>query len=99
LFPIDPPLAGTVCCCPFRGLASENGEEKFPPKWNEGYIDAPVVGKQRQPTSHCAGISNIVFYALNQYRVLYALLAGCGPLRAGEALGLEIYKHISDNLR
>jgi integrase len=25
-----------------------------------------------------------------QYQVLYALLAGCGPLRAGEALGLDI---------
>ena len=77
----------------------ENGEEKFPRKWNESYIDAPVVGKQRQPTSDCAGISNIVFYALDQYRVLYALLAGCGPLRAGEALGLEIDKHISQDFR
>ena len=28
-----------------------------------------------------------------------ALLAGCGPLRAGEALGLEIDKHISDDCR
>jgi hypothetical protein len=27
--------------------------------------------------------------------MLYALLAGCGPLRAGEALGLEVGKHIS----
>jgi hypothetical protein len=31
--------------------------------------------------------------------VLYALLAGCGPLRAGEALGLEIDKHISPDFR
>jgi integrase len=31
--------------------------------------------------------------------MLYALLAGCGPLRAGEALGLEIDKHISSNFR
>jgi len=28
-----------------------------------------------------------------------ALLAGCGPLRAGEALGLEIGKHISPDCR
>jgi hypothetical protein len=56
----------------------ENGEEKFPRKWNEEYIDPPFVGKQRQPTSDCAGISNIVFYALDEYRVLYALLAGKG---------------------
>ena len=31
--------------------------------------------------------------------MLYALLAGCGPLRAGEALGLEIGKHISEDCR
>jgi integrase len=77
----------------------ENGEEKFPRKWNDEYIDAPIVKQQRQPTSTCAGISDILLYALDQYRVLYALLAGCGPLRAGEALGLEIDKHISENFR
>jgi len=37
--------------------------------------------------------------AKGRYRVLYALLAGCGPLRAGEALGLEIDKHISEDCR
>ncbi len=31
--------------------------------------------------------------------MLYALLAGCGPLRAGEALGLEVDKHISPDCR
>ena len=36
---------------------------------------------------------------LAKYRMLYALPAGCGPLRAGEALGLEIDKHISGDFR
>jgi len=40
-------------------------------------------------------MSVILLFARGQYRVLYALLAGCGPLRAGEALGLEIDKQIS----
>jgi hypothetical protein len=31
--------------------------------------------------------------------MLYALLSGCGPLRVGEALGLEIDKHISPDFR
>lgn len=31
--------------------------------------------------------------------MLYALLAGCGPLRVGEALGLEVDKHISPDFR
>jgi len=29
----------------------ENGDEKFPRKWNDEYIDAPLVRQQRQPTS------------------------------------------------
>jgi integrase len=37
--------------------------------------------------------------ATGQYHVLYALLAGCGPLRAGETFGLEIGKHISEDCR
>jgi hypothetical protein len=77
----------------------ENGEEKFPRKWNAEFIDAPLIDKQRQPTSNPEGISDILVFALGQYRMLYALLAGCGPLRAGEALGLEIDKHISRDFR
>lgn len=77
----------------------ENGEQRFPRKWNEEYIDAPLVKGQRQPTSTCAGVSDIVLFAGGQYRMLYALLAGCGALRAGEALGLEIDKHISEDFR
>jgi hypothetical protein len=77
----------------------ENGEEKFPRKWNDEYIDAPITGKQRQPTSDGAGVSKIVLSVTGHYRMLYALLAGCGPLRVGEALGLEIDKHISADFR
>ena len=77
----------------------ENGEELFPRKWNEEYIDAPIVKDQHQPTTDGAGVASILAAATGQYRVLYALLAGCGPLRAGEALGLEIDKHISEDFR
>lgn len=77
----------------------EDGEQRFPRKWNSEFIDSPPIEKQNQPASDCAGISDIVSYAVGQYRVLYALLAGCGPLRVGEALGLEIDKHISEDFR
>lgn len=77
----------------------ENGEEVFPRKWNNEYIDAPVVEDQNQPSSTGEGITKIVKEATGQYRMLYALLSGCGPLRAGEALGIEIDKHISDDFR
>ena len=75
-----------------------NGEEKFPRKWNEEFIDAPLIEKQNQPTTTADGMQHILKNATGQYRVLYALLAGCGPMRAGEALGLEI-KHISEDFR
>jgi hypothetical protein len=73
----------------------EDGEQLFPRTWNEEYIDAPMVKHQRQPSTDREGMAAIVKQATGQYRVLYALLAGCGPLRAGEALGLEIGKHTS----
>ena len=41
----------------------------------------------------------ILAAAKGQYQVLYALLAGCGPMRVGEALGLEIDKHLSPDFR
>lgn len=78
---------------------NEKGEELFPRKWNEEFIDAPLVKHQRQPSTDRKGMVSILAEAEGQYRVLYALLAGCGPLRAGEALGLEIGKHISEDCR
>ncbi|MGB9506520.1 MAG: site-specific integrase [Candidatus Acidiferrum sp.] len=76
----------------------ENGEPEFPRTWNEQFIDAPIIEDQNQPTTTAEGMKAILTAANGQYRVLYALLAGCGPLRAGEALGLEV-KHISKDFR
>ena len=78
---------------------NEDGECLFPRTWNEEFIDAPTVKHQRQPSTNKEGMERILREATGQYRVLYALLAGCGPLRAGEALGLEIGKHISEDCR
>jgi integrase len=78
---------------------NDDGEELFPRKWNEEFIDAPVIKNQRQPSTTAEGMNAIVNAAKGKYRMLFALLAGCGPLRAGEALGLEIDKHISEDFR
>ncbi len=78
---------------------NENGEQLFPRTWNEAFIDAPLVTQQKQPSTDKKGMENILKEATGRYRVLYALLAGCGPLRAGEALGLEIDQHISEDCR
>jgi hypothetical protein len=71
---------------------NEDGEQLFPRTWNEEYIDAPIIRKQNQPSTTTERMASILREATGHYRVLYALLAGCGPLRAGEALGLEIDK-------
>jgi hypothetical protein len=78
---------------------NDDGEPLFPRKWNEEYIDAPMIDAQNQPTTNSEGVETILAKATGQYQVLYALLAGCGPLRAGEALGLAIGKHISSDCR
>jgi hypothetical protein len=78
---------------------NEDGECLFPRTWNEEFIDAPTVKHQRQPSTNKEGMESILREATGQYRALYALLAGCGPLRVGEALGLEIGKHISEDCR
>jgi hypothetical protein len=78
---------------------NEDGDELFPRKWNPEFIDAPIIKHQRQPSTNKQGMEAILREAQGVYRVLYALLAGCGPMRAGEALGLEIDKHISEDFR
>jgi integrase len=78
---------------------NDKGEQLFPRNWNEEFIDAPLVKHQKQPSTDKKGMESILKEAAGRYRVLYALLAGCGPLRAGEALGLEIGKHICEDCR
>jgi site-specific recombinase XerD len=75
----------------------ENGEQLFPRKWNNEFIDLPVIENQKQPTFTAETMSAIVEKAYGQDQVLYALLAGTG-LRVGEAFGLEV-KHLSADCR
>ena len=74
-------------------------KELFARKWKKESIDARVVKHQRQPSTARKGTESIVKEAKGQYRVLYAILASCGPMRAREALGLEIGKQISEDCR
>src|SRR6266404_2208190 len=78
---------------------NENGEALFPRKWNDEYIDAPMIDSQNQPSTNGESMTAILAAAKGRYQMLFALLAGCGPMRAGEALGLEIGKHISPDFR
>jgi integrase len=72
------------------------GEQLYPRSWNFQFIGLPIVdeGKQAKPTFTVSEFEEILVRARGRYRVLFALLAGTG-LRIGEALALEICKHIS----
>jgi integrase len=72
----------------------QEGEERYPRKWNAEFIDAPAITNQRQPVFTSEQVTQIVAKAEGKWRVLFALLASSGA-RAGEILGLEIGKHIS----
>lgn len=75
----------------------ENGDQLFPRKWNNEFIDLPVIENQKQPTFTQDVMTAIVEKGCGQDQVLYVLLAGTG-LRVGEALGLEV-KHLSVDCR
>jgi integrase len=78
--------------------ARDNGQELFPRKWSNEEMDVPEIKNQRRPYFTAEMVSAIISHADERQRVLYALLAGTG-LRIGEALGLEVAKHISTDFR
>jgi integrase len=78
--------------------AREKGRELFPRKWSNEDMDTPEVKNQRRPYFTAEMVSAIISQADECERVLYALLGGTG-LRIGEALGLEVGRHISTDFR
>jgi len=79
---------------------NEEGEQLFPRKWNHEFVDMPVVDKRKQNTPHFTSevIAGILKSSKGYKQMFCALLGGTG-LRAGEAIGLEIDKHISEDFR
>jgi integrase len=78
--------------------AKEKGRELFPRKWSNEEMDIPEVRSQRRPYFTAEMVSAIISNSAARERALYALLAGSG-LRIGEALGLEVGKHLSPDCR
>lgn len=72
------------------------GEQLFPRKWNQEFIDLPVVDEEDQntPSFDAKIMSGLARW---QYRTAQMLFILCGATgkRIGEALGIEIDKHIS----
>jgi integrase len=78
--------------------AKDNGRELFPRKWSNEEMDIPEIRSQRRPYFTAQMVSAIISNSAVRERVLFGLLAGSG-LRIGEALGLEVGKHISPDCR
>lgn len=76
--------------CVVASARHVRGEPLFMRDWDDEFIDVPEVDEQNQPTADRDEMTAILGEAEEPYRTLYALLAGCGPMRAGEALGLDI---------
>jgi integrase len=74
---------------------NENGEELYPRKWNHDFMELPIITEQHKPTFTADVVTAIVTSAKGRYRMLYALCAASG-MRIGQALGLEIDKHVLD---
>lgn len=79
---------------------NEEGEPVFPRKWNHEFIDMPIVQRSKQNTPHFTSevVSGIVKSSKGYKQMFLTLLAGTG-LRAGEAMGIEIDKHISADFK
>ena len=75
---------------------NENGERVHPRTWNHEFIDLPEVKNQRQPTFTTAVMEAIAGGSKGREQMLFVLLGATG-MRIGEALGLEIDKHISSD--
>ena len=75
---------------------NENGERVHPRTWNHEFIDLPEVKNQRQPTFTAAVMEAIAGGSKGREQMLFVLLGATG-MRIGEALGLEIDKHISSD--
>ena len=74
----------------------EQGEEIYPRKWNHEFIDLPVVEKDKQNTTSFSSdvMTGLARWKKERERMIF-VLCGTGGFRVGEALGIEIDKHIS----
>jgi len=75
---------------------NEEGEQLFPRKWNHDFADMPIVKKSAQNTPSFSReiMSGLARWKYPSERMLF-ILCGAAGIRIGEALGLEIGKHIS----
>jgi integrase len=77
-------------------VVNENGEEIHARKWNHEFMDLPEIKNQRQPAHSSETMTAIAAGSEGREQMLYVFL-GTTATRFGEALGIEVDKHISDD--
>ena len=79
---------------------NDEGEQIYPRKWSNEFVDMPIVKKSSQNTP---SFSKEIMNGLAQWKYprerMFFILCGAAGLRIGEALGLEIDKHFSEDFR
>jgi integrase len=75
---------------------NEQGEKVYPRNWNHEFIDMPIVEKDKQNTPSFSSevMTGLAKWKKKRERTIF-ILCGAVGLRIGEALGIEIDKHIS----
>ena len=71
-----------------------NGNQRHPRKWNNDFMDLPIIVKEDQetPILDAGAVQDAISEASGQYAPLFALLAASG-LRINEALALKMGSH------
>jgi integrase len=79
---------------------NDEGEQLFPRTWNNEFADLPIVNKSKQNTPSFSReiMKGLARWKYPRERMLFILCGATGS-RIGEALGLEIDKHISEDFR
>lgn len=79
-------------------VIDNDGNEVYPRKWNHDFIDMPIVeqSEQNRPSFSSEIMSGLAKYHRPREQMLF-VLAGAAGLRIGEALGIEIDKHLSSD--
>jgi hypothetical protein len=74
----------------------EQGEEIYPRRWNNEFIDLPVLEKDKQNTPSFSAdvMTGLARWKKPRERMIFVLCGSAG-LRIGEVLGIEIDKHIA----
>jgi integrase len=77
-------------------VMDDDGNQVYPRKWNNEFIDMPIVehSEQNRPSFSSEIMTGLAKYRRAREQMIF-IIAAAGGLRIGEALGIEVDKHLS----